>query len=111
MTRTKTLGAAAVATMAALSPLQAADTTMQAVPGQPFCLSAGALHATVALELRGDAEGANQVDGCYVFTTPQTIDVIQRFPNELENIRVVKVRIASSKGTMYGYTMEIGKKN
>jgi hypothetical protein len=108
---------AAKASNAPSPPAPDAPATTSAVghlsitPGQPVCADRDALAAILAAGVLASSPAETTTNGCQTIPEDAKVELLERYPNALRFLRVIKVKVTSSAlpASTVGFTIETGR--
>jgi hypothetical protein len=84
---------------------------LSVTPGQPLCVDRDALAAILAAGVLASSPAETTTNGCQTIPEDSKVEVIERYPNALRFLRVIKVKVTSSArpDSTVGFTIETGR--
>jgi hypothetical protein len=89
----------------------AVDHLLSVAPGQPLCVDRDALAAILAAGVLASTPAEAATNGCQAIPEGAKVEVLERYPNGLPFLRVIKVKVTSPALTnsAVGVTIETGR--
>ena len=80
-------------------------------PGQPLCVDRDALAAILAASALASSTAEATTNGCQAIPEDAKVELLERYPNGLRFLRVIKVKVTSPAlpDSTVGFTIETGR--
>jgi hypothetical protein len=80
-------------------------------PGQPLCVDRDALAAILFAGVLASSPAETTTNGCQIIPGDAKVELLERYPNGLGFLRVIKVKVTSSAlpDSTIGFTIETGR--
>jgi hypothetical protein len=80
-------------------------------PGQPLCVDRDTLAAILAASVLASSPAETTTNGCQTIPEDAKVELLERYPNALRFLRVVKVKVTSPalSDSTIGFTIETGR--
>jgi hypothetical protein len=84
---------------------------LSVTPGQPLCVDRDALAAILAAGVLASSPAETTTNGCQTIPEDAKVELLERYPNALRFLRVIKVKVTSSAlpASTVGFTIETGR--
>jgi hypothetical protein len=84
---------------------------LSVAPGQPLCVDRDALAAILAAGVLASTPAEAATNGCQAIPEDAKVELLERYPNGLRFVRVIKVKVTSPAlpNSMVGVTIETGR--
>ena len=84
---------------------------LSVTPGQPLCVDRDALAAMLAASALASSPAEATTNGCQAIPEDAKVELLERYPNGLRFLRVIKVKVTSPAlpDSTVGFTIETGR--